>query len=489
MFRRLLFFLSLASGLAAQQLDVDPRLFSVIAAVNAAGYDAEIDSPNNHPLRQAVRDYVAKKNPSVLPELRRFFAEHKQQNPAQELSQYISFALSTRAVPEFEYRFNENELPPDVLRLAGFQSLISRFHREADMDGFYKQNEAVFETALQRYQEPASRMMNEVNGYMRNPGITTMGRTFRVYVDLLGSPNQIHYRNYQEDFFVVVTPSADPQVEYLRNAYFKFMIDPLTSKYVEELNEKKGLIDYAQASEALDEHYKTDFLLLTGASLSKAIEARLARASVRTQMVEAALKEGYILTPAFAELLPEYEKQEQSLRLYFPELIKGINLRKEAKRLEAVDFVKTKPVRKARVVEAPAPAPPQLSGVAKAIDDADLLIEKRDLAPARELLLGALKQSDEKKWHGRAYFGLARIATLQKDPETGFKLFETTLETSPEGSIQAWAHYYLGRLSELSSAPEDAIRHFDSALATQGISPKTRSLVEQALAAAKKGRQ
>ena len=140
-------------------------------------------------------------------------------------------------------------------------------------------------------------------------------------------------------------------------------------------------------------------------------------------------------------------------------------------------------------VEAPQLAPPALTGVAKTIDDADLLIEKRELTPARELLLAALRQTDEKKWHGRAYFGLARIATLQKDPETGFKLFETTLETSPEGSIQAWAHYYLGRLSELSNAPDEAMRHFDSALATGGISPKTRGLVEQALADAKKKRQ
>ena len=489
MLRRLIFCLSLAGPLAAQQLDVDPRLFSVIAAINAAGFDTELESPNTHPLRQLTRDYIAKKNPAVLPELRRFFAEHRQKNPAQELSQYISVALSTRNVPEFEYRFSENELPPDVAKLAGFERLITRFHREADMDSFYKQNEATFEAALQRYQEPATRMMNDVNGYMRNPGISTLGRTFHVYVDLLGSPNQIHNRNYQDDFYVVLTPSADPQVDYLRNAYFKFMIDPLTLKYAEQLNEKRGLIDYAQASAALDDHYKADFLLLTAASLSKAIESRLARPSERSQLVDAALKEGYILTPAFAELLPEYEKQEISLRLYFPELIKGINLRKEAKRLEAVDFVKTKPIRKARVVEAPELAPPAFSGVAKTIDDADLLIEKRELAPARELLLGALKQTDEKKWRGRAYFGLARIATLQKDPETGFKLFETTLETSPEGSVQAWAHYYLGRLSELSNAPDEALRHFDSALAIGGISPKTRSLVEQALASAKKKRQ
>ncbi len=37
------------------QLDGSPALFSVLAAINAAGYDADLDSPANHPLRAAVR--------------------------------------------------------------------------------------------------------------------------------------------------------------------------------------------------------------------------------------------------------------------------------------------------------------------------------------------------------------------------------------------------------------------------------------------------
>src|SRR5205814_7929064 len=34
------------------QLDASPTLFTVMAAINAAGYDAELASPNNHPLRK-----------------------------------------------------------------------------------------------------------------------------------------------------------------------------------------------------------------------------------------------------------------------------------------------------------------------------------------------------------------------------------------------------------------------------------------------------
>src|SRR5207249_4970415 len=54
------------------QLDASPTLFTVMAALNATGYDAEIDSSNNHPLRQAIRAEIAKKDIRSLPALKAF---------------------------------------------------------------------------------------------------------------------------------------------------------------------------------------------------------------------------------------------------------------------------------------------------------------------------------------------------------------------------------------------------------------------------------
>ena len=48
------------------QLDASPTLFTVMAAINAAGYDADLDSPNNNPLRKAVR-YLAPVFKPILP--------------------------------------------------------------------------------------------------------------------------------------------------------------------------------------------------------------------------------------------------------------------------------------------------------------------------------------------------------------------------------------------------------------------------------------
>ena len=44
------------------QLDASPSLFTVMAAINAAGYKADFSSPNNHPIRFAVQAELAKRN-------------------------------------------------------------------------------------------------------------------------------------------------------------------------------------------------------------------------------------------------------------------------------------------------------------------------------------------------------------------------------------------------------------------------------------------
>jgi tetratricopeptide (TPR) repeat protein len=288
----------------------------------------------------------------------------------------------------------------------------------------------------------------------------------------------------------VVTASAEPQLDYVRYSYFRFTIDPLTLKFGEELKAKRGLIDYAQAAPALDEVYKQDFPLLAGASLIKAVEARLAPLSKRAAMVETALREGYVLAPAFAELLPEYEKQEASMRLYFPDLIKAINLKKEEKRLAEVDFLKEKIVKRAKVAEGggPKPAAPAVSKALAKIDEAEELVRQKNLPGARELFLAAVKEAEFTSTKAKAYFGLARIAILQKQNEEGLQLFQTALESQPEPHVRAMSLYYLGRLNELAGEPEKAAEYFRNALAVPGISPQAKSLNEKAIAEAQKRR-
>jgi len=222
------------------QLDASPSLFSVLAAINASGYDADLDSAANHPLRLAVRRHLENRRPAVMAELGRFFREHKQGNPTAELSQYISFALSVDGPPDFKFRFQNYLLPPDVQPLAGFEKLMARFHQEAQIDSLWKQAQPAFDQAIARYHEPVSRALMEANAYLRFVSSSAMGRHFQIYLDLLGAPNHIQSRSYADDLYVVVTPSPEPQIDDIRYFYLHYLIDPMVARQSEELMKRKG---------------------------------------------------------------------------------------------------------------------------------------------------------------------------------------------------------------------------------------------------------
>ena len=459
------------------QLDASPALFSVLAAINAAGYDADLGSPANSPLREMVRKELASRTVPCLEELKFFFRRHRQKDWTAELSQYVSFALSVDGPPNFKSRFLTHQIPPDVAPLEGFDALMARFYKEAGLEQLWQQAQPAFEQAIARYQQPAARALLEVNAYLRSSTSGYLGRRFQVYVDLLGAPNQIHTRSYADDYYIVLTPSPEPQAQDIRHAYLHYLLDPLAMKHSEELNKKKGLIDYAQAAPFLEEYYKTDFLLLATESLIKAVEARLAR---KPALVSQALREGYVMAPCFAEILPAYERQEQSMRFYFPDLVKAIDLKKEEQRLEKIEFASERPVRKAKVVPAERKIE-QPAGAQKTFEEAEQYYAARDFEKAGQAYRRVLEETGDQSLHARSYYGLARIAALRNDPELAEKLFQRVLDCSPDPQTKAWAHVYLARLADAAGERPRAVESYRAALAVQGASAAAREAAERGL--------
>ena len=450
----------------------------MIAAINAAGYDAEMASPNVDPLRAQVRQAVDRSHAPVIQELRKFFADHRQKDETAELSQYVSFALSVKGPPDFAFRYRDVELPPDIRSLEGLGPLLARFWSEANIEALWNTAQPAFEHALDRYHAPVSRAILEVNAYLRNPTAGYLGRTFQIYLDLLGAPNQVQTRSYANEYFVVVTPSAEPRVADIRHAYLHYLLDPQATKYGMEILQKKSLEDYAQGAPALDASYKSDFLLLTTESLIKAIETRLPG---NAESVTDALQAGFILTPYFAEQLTVYEKQREAMRLFFPEMVKAIDPAREDKRLANVKFAEAPRVRPAKVVAVERRMSPPQSPSDKALDEADRLYSNKDYDRARQAYLRVLEQSSEKSVHARAYYGLARIAVLQNDAELGERLFQKVLDSGPDPWVKAWAHVYLGRLSDIAGNRDDAAKHYQTALAVDGASAAARRAAQQGI--------
>ncbi len=464
-------------------IDAHEALFTVMAAINAAGYDAQLDSPTNHPVRRQIRAQLKSKHLASVEKLRAFYEEHALGDWTAELSQYISFALISHGPPDFTLPEPTYQLPPDVQRLLGLERLLAEFYKEADIPALFQQIQPAVEEFAARHQRQVIQSLFELNGYLRNPTSGVAGRSFQIVICLLGAPNQIHTRSYRGNYYVVVTPSVEFPIDDIRYSYLHYVLEPVVTRAADALERVSALGDYALGAPYLPEHYKRDFQLLATSSLIKAILARLADATPeeKQQMVDKAYRQGYILTPHFYEQLPVYERQPEAMRLYFRDMIEAIDLAREEARAQNLEFDQEKPV---RMVKPKPPPEPELSAVEKVLEEAETRYRQRELGPARERFLEALRLPGEPRFHARAYYGLARIATLRNDPELAASLFQKALETGPEARDKAWILFYLGRLSDVAGDNDKARSYYEQALEIPEASAKVKDLARKGVAGA-----
>jgi len=92
-----------------------------------------------------------------------------------------------------------------------------------------------------------------------------------------------------------------------------------------------------------------------------------------------------------------------------------------------------------------------------------------------------LRETDEKPLHASSYYGLARIAALRKDPELAERLFQKSLESSPDPFVKAWVEVYLARLADAAGDRVEAVKHYKLALAVEGGSAKAKEAAEKGI--------
>jgi tetratricopeptide (TPR) repeat protein len=433
-------------------------------------------------MRFAVQEELAKRDIPSLGALKEFFEGHRKKNDRLELSQYISFALSCNGPPTFEFAMRDVEIPPDAVPLRQLSPLLAAFYKDAKIEDLWKRSQPAIEQYLARYHEPVTAAVLEVNGYLRQLTSGFKYRRFQIFIELQAAPNQIQTRSYSDNYTIVVTPSPDTRTFDIRHAYLHYLLDPLATRHQEILNRKKSLVDHAMRAPALSDAYKEDYLLLVTESLIKAVEARLDH---KPGAIQEALRDGYILAPYFAEALPVYEKQESSMYVYYADMIKAIDLVKEDKRLTGLEFRKDSAP--GAVVKTPAQAlPPVATGAAKTLEEAEQAYGARELVQAKQLFLKTLESTEQRSMHASAYYGLARIALLEKDLDTAERLFQKSLDSEPEAFDKAWDLVYLGRLAVASGESDRAVEYFQSALQLEGATDKARQEAKQGLELAKK---
>ena len=463
--------LGLAPDAAAQlrvSLDTSPTVFTVMAAINAAGYDAGAYAWPN-PVRDRVRARLAQSEAPSLTALKKFFVDHHREDPSAELAQYVSFALVIGGPPNFPFAMPESELPPDVLALDGLDELIRDFYREAGMARLWESSRPEMERQLAVYQPQINLMIERTNGYLRfQEGYPD--RSYVVLYDPLGAPGQTNARNYGANYYLVFSPGAESPLLEIRHAYLHFLLDPLAARFSQLLQARSALLAIAQRAENLPGHFRDDFGLLVIECLVQATELRMDR--VKGEALAHRLQEadgnGFILVRSLAAGLEDFEKSEPSIRYFFPDLVTKIDVASETARFANFPFARADA----------APKKLELNELDATLLQADRHLAKGRPEAAEPLLRSILARYED---NPRALYGMAVIATLNKDAEQAKEYFQRTLQRAREPRLLAWSHIYLGRIYDMEDRRELALSEYRAALAAGDPSEAVRSAAHRGL--------
>ncbi len=451
----------------------DLTLFTFMAALNAAGYDAGADRMELTPIRKAVREDLAGLTIPSLAPLRQFYKEHKLADPAKDLSQYISVALLSSGAPRFELELGSSNLPPDAYEVQEIAPLVAAFYEQANIPALFDKYLPAMERDSEPYQKLLARVIQETSGYLRVETGGYMGERFAVYPNFLGPPGLTDARSYGDNYYVIATPSGNLPQAAIEHEWLHYLVDSYVWKYPSVVESKSGLLPIAQRARALDPAFRSNFSLLLTESLIRAIQARLSSKDERTQLgaVQDAAEEGVILTPYFYEALKEFEKQPVGMRLYFPDMLEALDVGKERNRLSEVEFraAADAPVREA-----------QWSPLEQMLREGQQHLARAEYEQAQ-----AVYESLSKQYGARAevLYGLALVASQRKDPEHAVEYFKQAAAIASDPRMKAWSHIYVGRLLDLNEERDAAVAEYSAALNAGDPAADTRTAAEQGLKA------
>lgn len=476
-------------------VEASPQIFATMCALDAAGFDADESTLAEMPARLALRGDLLKMQGTATDAVRQFYRDHAFANSADTLSRYITFALTVGPPPGFEYETDRELLPPDVLSIEEFQGLLPAFYREAHLDVRWAEIQPEYQPAIARYRTSVRHIVTVANAYLREVARPSTGRTFTVYVEpLVGT--RTNFRNFGDRYAIVVGTDADARADSIQHAYLHFMLDPLVIRYRPAVDARRALLDAAGRAPRLPVEYRDDFVSFTDECLIKAVELRLRH--LPPDRLEAALQNadasGFILVRPFVTQLQKFEKDEPAMSYYFPDLIAGIEVDAEQKRLKNFAF--------APAEDAPASDEhgavrmTQPSELERWLAEGDRDIASKDASAAAATFETVLaKYPDEP----RGLYGLAIASVLSGNAERARALFEklVSLQSSgtpdSQGSAQridpgiiAWSHVYLGRIHDLEDERDLAVNEYRAALSVNGAPEAARAAAQSGVETAYK---
>lgn len=479
--------------ITAEGIDVSETMFATMCALYAAGYESEVNPDNWTPYRAQMRTRLRQQKGPAVDALKDFYRSHQFRDPGAMLSRFVWFGLVAGSAPKFQPRMRHDELPPEVLDLEGFSEILSNYYTEQNIHALWQGVQPLYDQEIERLHDPISQILFVASSYVREVVDPAKSRTFTVIVEpLVGRITNV--RNFGDHYLIVLSGTDEIPTDVVRHAFLHFLLDPLPYEYSHTVVLKQPLYDMAAKAPRLPPDLQDDFLSWFGECTVRAVEIKLRKLS--TSEREAALQsndvDGYVMVRPLFQGLTGYEQGEPSLHDYYPDLVRGIDLKAEQTRIAAIQFAPEQTTAEAQELNKEALARnrvrplvttvPNDPAAIAALTDGEKHIAERNPRAAESSFLSVLAKYPDQP---RAWYGIGLVALLDHDAEKAKQVFGrlTTGEhaASHDPMVMAWSHVYLGRIFEDEGQLDQAKTEYQAVLAVQGAPTQAQQAAQKGL--------
>ena len=451
----------------------DIRLFTVMAAINAGGFDYEVPGKEMSDVRRSIRLELQGVNSRLRSRLNEFYLSHHSPGDPSAQSVYTSLALLIEGPPEFKVRDNLPRVPPEVSAIMGFEGFLPDFYREARIGELWQKYSGEYEKVLKAYRPIAENVIRGTLKYFRVPTRVVLDRQIYLIPDLLNYKNVVNARNQERVYLLVVGPTESPGSNFtqLQHEYLHFLVDPLMEKNGGVLLRSRKLLDMAHEQPNLRADFKDNFLLIVGESLVEAVQMRLQPPEEPEKRQVELFRRGLIFYPYFYRSLEQFETQEEiSLPAYLRMILERLKTstieedEASVRRLEAQIHAREAEQRK--VAEEEARQRELITQRKRMLVDAGKLLAAGKYTEAEALLRDLVAQEPE---NGNAYFYLGQIEHQQQRYDDAFTSYQKA-ESSAQVQewVRAWARVRMGRYLAHQEKFQEARELFEAVVRTEG---------------------
>ena len=474
-------------------VDGSEAMFTTMCVLLAAGFESNVSSDNWTAFRAQMRERLRQQQGPAVEAAREFYRQHELRDPGATLSRYLWFGLVSGPAPAFQPVLRRDELPPEVIALEGFSEILSNYYKEQKIGQLWRQVQPIYSREVERLHDPVSEIVFVATGYLREMLDPSGPRTFAIVVEpLVGRITNV--RNFGDHYALVLSGGEQIPTDVVRHAFLHFLLDPLPLMYPHVTAVKRPIFEKAATAPRLSPELKDDYASYFAECTVRAVELKLKRISPGER--EAAMsrddEDGYVLVRPLFGALPKFENSEPSMKLFFQDLVRSIDLGAESKRLAAVKFA---PADVARAEDetaseelarrrraAPTTVPNDAEVIAALTEGERRLAEKNARAAEASFQRVLTKYPDQP----RAWFGIGVVAMLDHDAPRAKQVFGRLTvgehAASQDPMVLAWSHVYLARIYDDEGNPQVVKAEYESALAVEGAPEQARQAAQKGLA-------